>query len=33
MFEITKDLCERFIAQGVPGIDLLVYQHGKEILR
>ena len=33
MFEITKDLCERFIAQGVPGIDLMVMQHGKEILR
>ena len=33
MFEITKDLCERFIAQGVPGIDLFVYQNGKEILR
>ena len=33
MFELTKDLCERFIAQGVPGIDLMVMQHGKEILR
>lgn len=33
MFEITKNLCERFIKMGVPGIDLLVYQNGKEILR
>lgn len=33
MFEITKNLCERFIAQGVPGIDLMVYQNGKQILR
>ena len=33
MFEITKNLCERFIGMGVPGIDLLVYQNGKEILR
>ena len=33
MFEITKNLCERFIEMGVPGIDLMVYQNGKEILR
>lgn len=33
MFEITKNLCERFIEMGVPGIDLMVMQHGKEILR
>ena len=33
MFEITKNLCERFIQMGVPGIDLLVYRNGKEILR
>ena len=33
MFEITKELCERFIRMGVPGIDLFVWKDGKELFR
>jgi len=33
MFEKTKALCETFMKLGVPGLDLVVYQDGKEVLR
>lgn len=33
MFENTKALCQRFLEMGVPFLDVLVYQNGKEIFR
>ena len=33
MFEQTKALCRKFIELGVPGVDILVYKDGKQILR
>ena len=33
MFEQTKALCSLFLEMGVPGFDLIVYQHGRCILR
>ena len=33
MFEKTKKFCDSFLKMGVPGFDLVVFQHGRCILR
>ncbi len=33
MFEQTKELCQHFLAMGIPGFDLIVYKDGQCILR
>ncbi len=33
MLENTKKFCDSFLQLGVPGFDLLVFQHGKSVLR
>lgn len=33
MFEQTKALCRKFMDLGVPGVDIVVYQNGEQVLR
>ena len=33
MFEHIKNLCSRILEMGIPGFDLIVYQHGRCVLR